>query len=362
MLRRLIAASELLAGVVWVVLIAFGKVQPPHGASGFVQLGCQVLLFAAAVSGGFLLWRNDVRGYRLSLAVQACQVLRLSSSRLTLLVTCGIALTFDYAPFVPKNMGRTNLFAGISGVVVELSRISPLSIGINAIAILCLLWLVRNLRAPETREGRAGIPAVAFVVAPVLVGLGLSYFLSPPPWVAFDEDDAIGAGYYDASFGGREGSGELALAGPGGDKLPIVAGTASSGSQAGLLQWRTSGPAARWFLFVSSPSWRPVDASVFDTVTLTVNGPATVDAANLPSIGLQSVSNAPSATVALAAFLPRGIDADPATWQRITIPLAAFQPYGAFQVSEFKAIWFCHGASDETQRTIWFDEVRLIPR
>ncbi len=362
MLRKLIAANELLAGVFWVAVIALGKVQLPHSGSGFVQLGCQVLLFGAAVSGGLLLWRNDVRGYRLSLAVQACQVLRLASSRLTLLVTCGTSLTFDYAPFVPKDMGRTNLFAGITGVEVELARLSPLSIGINVFAILCLLWLVRSVRALETREGRTGMPAVAFVVAPVVVGLGLSYLLSPPPWVIFDEDDAIGAGYYDASFGVREGGGELTLAGPGGDKLPIMTGQASSGLQSGLLRWQTSGPAVRWFLFVSGPSWPTLDASAFDALTLAVNGPAAVDAANLPSIGLQSVSNDVSAAVALAAFLPRGIDADPATWQRVTIPLAAFQPYGAFQVSEFKAIWFSQGASDDARGTIWFDEVRLIQR
>ncbi len=362
MLRKLIAASELLAGVVFLADVAFGKVPAPEDGAGFVQLGFEILLFGAAVAGGCLLWRDDVRGYRLSLAVQACQVLRLVSSRLTFLATCGIALTLDYAPFVPKGSGRTNLFAGFAGVEVELARVRPLSLGVNVVAVLCLVWLIRNVRALETRQGMAGLPSIAFAVAPVVVGLGLSFLLSPPPWVIFDEGDAIGAGYYDASFGARGGGGELTLAGPGGDKLPIITGRASSGSRFGLLQWRTPGPAAQWFLFVSSPSWRTLDASAFDALTLTVNGPAAIAAADLPGIGLQCVSNEPSAAVALAAFLPRGIDADPATWQRVTIPLAAFQPYGAFRLSEFKAIWIRQGAPDDTRRTIWFDEVRLIRR
>jgi len=362
MLRKLIAASELLGGVIWVVEIAFGKVPFPHGASGFVQLACEVLLFSAAVAGGVLLWRDDVRGYRLSLAVQGCQILRLVSSRLTFLVTCGIRLTCDYAPFVPKELGRTYLFVGYSGVEVELASNNPLAIGVNVVAVLCLVWLLRNVRAAQTRAGRAGMPAIAVAIAPVVLGLGVSYLLSPPPWVIFDEGEAVNAGYCDASFGAREGGGELTLAGPGGDKLPVVTGRASSGSRCGLLEWRSPGPAARWFLFVANPSWTTLDASPLRTLTLTVNGPAAIDAARLPAIGLQSAANMRSAAVSLAAFLPRGVDADPATWQRVTIPLASFQPYGPFQLSQFGAIWFCQGAADDVRRTIWLDEVRLISK
>lgn len=361
MLRKLIAANELLAGVIWVAMIPFAK-PAPHSASDFVQLGCELVLFGATVCGGYLLWRNDLRGYRLSMAVQACQILRLASSRLTFLVTCGICLTFDYAPFVPKGSGRTDLFVGYSGISIDLARISPLSLGVNVVAALCLLWLIRNVRALETREGRAGVPAVFIVTAPVVAGLGLSFFLSPPPIVIFDEDNAIGAGYYDASFGECGGSSVLTRAGPGGDKLPIIAGRASSGSESGLLQWRTSGPAARWRIFVSSPSWHTFDASAYESLTLTVNGPAAIDAANLPWIGLESIANEKSAAVNLAAYLPQGIDADPATWQRITIPLKAFQPYGSFALSQFKAFWFRQGAADDVQHTIWFDEVRLIAK
>ncbi len=361
-LRKLIAANELLAVAVWVALIAFGKAPALHDASGLVQLGREILFLGAAVAGGVLLWRDDVRGYRLSIAVQACQVLRLASSHLTLLVSSGLRLTVDYSPFIPKNAGRTNVMAGFAGVELELARVAPLSLGVNVVAVLCLVWLLRNVRAAETRAGRGGIPAVAFAVAPVIVGLGLSYLLSPPPFVVFDEGDRGDAGYCDASFGAREGSGELTLAGPGSDKLPVVTGRGSSGLRCGLLEWRAPGPAARWFLFVASPSWSTLDASPFDALTLTVNGPAAIDAASLPAIGLQSASNARTATVSLAAFLPRGIDADPATWQRVTIPIVAFQPYGAFRLSEFKAIWFCQGAADDTRRTIWFDEVRLIRR
>ena len=55
------------------------------------------------------------------------------------------------------------------------------------------------------------------------------------PIVVFNEDDGGDAGYYDASFGTRQGSSLLTLAGTGNDKLPIITGRAFSGTQSGLL-------------------------------------------------------------------------------------------------------------------------------
>ena len=60
----------------------------------------------------------------------------------------------------------------------------------------------------------------------ILVALAMSCLSLParsqgkPDIVVFDEDDPIGVGYYDASFGMKSGS-TLTLAGPGNDKLII---------------------------------------------------------------------------------------------------------------------------------------------
>ena len=215
-------------------------------------------------------------------------------------------------------------------------------------------------RAVSERGGRAGIPAIVILTALVVPGLGLSPCLAQTPTVVFDEDDAIGEGYYDASWGRCGGTSLLTLAGPDGDKLPINTGQASSGSQSGLLQW-TSGSEGRWRMFVSSPLWLTLDASAYDSLTLTVNSPAAIAAANLPEIGLESSTNQRATAVNLATVLRQGLDADPATWQKINIPLKAFQPYGLFRLSEFKDFWFRQGsAADNVQHTIWFDDVRLI--
>lgn len=179
------------------------------------------------------------------------------------------------------------------------------------------------------------------------------------PIVIFDEDDPFGSGYYDASFGTRQGSSQLTLAGSANDKLPIVNGRASSGSQSGLLQW-TSGPGALWGLYVSSPYWLIRDGSGYDSLTLMLNGPVAIDTAALPWVALESSTNQKSSLANLASFLPQGIDADTATWQRVAIPLTAFQPYGSFLISLFKDFWFSQRAADNVQHTIWFDEGRLV--
>lgn len=207
---------------------------------------------------------------------------------------------------------------------------------------------------------RIGLSALVILTAAVVPGLGLSPCLAQTPIVVFDEDDPIGTGYYDASWGTYGGTSLLTLAGPNRDKLPIMTCHASSGSQSGLLQW-TSGSVAQWKMYVSSPFWRSWDASAYDSLTLTVNGPAAIEAAKLPWIGLESSTHQKSCEVDLATVLPQGLDADPATWQRISIPLTAFQSCGTtFLLSEFGALWFRQGAADDVQRTIWFDEVRLI--
>ena len=216
-----------------------------------------------------------------------------------------------------------------------------------------------------TEEGAVtGRNRMAHIVACILLG-GFVALLPPPcqaqttPIVVFDEDDAVGSGYYDASWGTRQGSSLLTLAGPGSDKLPILTGRASSGTQCGLLQW-TSGAGALWGLYVSSPAWQVRDASGYDSLTLMVNGPALIDTAALPWIGLESSTNQKTALVNLATYLPNGVDADTTTWQHVSVPLTAFQPYGSFLLSQFKDFFFAQRAADNVQHTVWFDNARLL--
>ena len=219
------------------------------------------------------------------------------------------------------------------------------------------------MRNSSVQESRSAFMVVALAVLVVLCvpgpGVSISLAQSKIPIVVFDEDDAAGSGYYDASWGTRQGSSLLTLAGSAGDKLPIVNGRASSGTQCGLLQW-TSAPGALWGLYVSSPGWLARDASEYDSLTLMVNGPAAIDTAALPWIAMESTTNQKSSLVSVAAYLSAGLDADTGSWQRVSIPLTAFEPYGSFLLAQFKDFWFSQRPADNVQHTIWFDDVRLV--
>lgn len=182
---------------------------------------------------------------------------------------------------------------------------------------------------------------------------------SAPSLVIFDEDDPTGAGYYDASYGFASGGSSLALGAGSHDKLLIVNAHAYSGSQSGLLQW-TSAPGGAWKLFVSSPAWTIRDASARDSLEFYVNAPVRIDASGLPVVALESSTNVATRAVSMSSYLSSGIDVDSSTWQRIVIPLSAFQPFGSFSLAQFKDVHFGQGTADNVAHTLWFDYVRLI--
>jgi hypothetical protein len=179
-----------------------------------------------------------------------------------------------------------------------------------------------------------------------------------PDLIVFDENDSIGATYYDASFGVADSPSQITGLGPGADKLPILAEGALTGAHKGLLEWRSM-PEGAWMFFVASPGWQTRNATGYSNLVLHVNGPAPVAAEHLPRIGLESSTNVRTPTVAMETYLPDGMDGDEATWQEVVIPLEDFEPYDGFQLSHFKAVVFSQGTADGSLRTVWLDQVRL---
>jgi len=158
MLRKLIAANQIAGGVSWMVLMPLFLLSGRQAAQSFFDLvlwGCELSLYGAAIYAGYLLWRNDRRGYRLSIAIQACALLKLTSSLVAFNFICGLFLTYAYAPYAPKAIGRSTLGVGFGpiplGAPDQLALDSPFSLGVNVVAAMCLLWLIRNVRALKTR-------------------------------------------------------------------------------------------------------------------------------------------------------------------------------------------------------------------
>lgn len=182
---------------------------------------------------------------------------------------------------------------------------------------------------------------------------------NPVPIVVFDEDDAAGPGYYDASWGTVTSPSTLSLSGGGGDKLPIQTAHQYTGSHSGVLTWK-SAAAGSWKLFVASPLWTGQNADGYDSLIFYVNGPAPISASALPKIGLESTTNKLTSLIAIGDVLLSGIDADTSTWQKVSVALNAFQPYNGFDAAAFKDLNFHQNAADNTVHTLWFDNVRII--
>lgn len=177
--------------------------------------------------------------------------------------------------------------------------------------------------------------------------------------VLLDEDDAGTVGFYDASFlTVTAPSLFTSFNSPYGPKLAIVTNQASLGSQSGLLEWR-SVSGGSWSVFIASPGWQSWNVTGYSNVVLYVNGPQAIPAANLPRIGLESSSNQKTATTSLASFLPGGVDGDSNTWQRVEVPLSAFQPYGLFSLAQLKDVFFTQNLADGVTRTVWLDNIRV---
>lgn len=180
-----------------------------------------------------------------------------------------------------------------------------------------------------------------------------------PDILVFDEDDPGSSGYYDASYGTFGTGSTLTLGGFDGHKMLIDSTHYYTGSVGGFLQW-ISVNGGSWDLFVASPSWATRDASGYDSLVFYLNGSAAIGPGGLPQVGMQSSTNQSTSRVKMGGYLASGLDADSATWQRVAIPLAAFQPYGNFVLSSFKAIWFSQDTADNAQHTVWLDNVRIV--
>jgi hypothetical protein len=116
--------------------------------------------------------------------------------------------------------------------------------------------------------------------------------------VFFDEDDAVGVDYYDASEGTVSGGDVLDLAGPGGDRMPIEMGAAQSGSESGRIAYEHTADGA-WSLIVGAPGFASQDLTDADSLVVFLNGPAGIPDAELPRIGIEDASGVRTALLPL---------------------------------------------------------------
>jgi hypothetical protein len=167
----------------------------------------------------------------------------------------------------------------------------------------------------------------------------------------FDDDPASSV-YRDASFGTASGGDYLRRVG---DKFPLDASRAYHGTMCGILEYAhlLNG---QWEMFIASDAWQTRDFSGYDSLIFYINSPGQIPASEMPRLGLESSNgNAKTPLVDLSTYVT--LDGDSTTWQQVSIPFTAFEPFGNFTLSAFKTVRFKENGATTATRRIWVDYV-----
>ncbi len=165
--------------------------------------------------------------------------------------------------------------------------------------------------------------------------------------------------FYDASWGYKSGASLLELVGVGSDKFPVDLQHPYQGAHSLRLHW-TSAAGGDWGIAVASVGWAGHDLTKYDSLVYWINGPAEILQADLPDLSMEDLSNHRSSRVWLGDYFG-GVDADTNSWQKVMIPLDAFQPGpDNCDFSRIKTIFHFQKTADGAEHLFWLDEIRAI--
>ena len=126
--------------------------------------------------------------------------------------------------------------------------------------------------------------------------------------VFFDEDDPVGANYYDASEGAASGGDVLDLTGPGGNRMPIHTAHAALGDESGRVYYEHA-EGGSWSLLVGAEGFAVQDLTNADSLVVFLNGPVGIPDAELPRLGLEDAAGVRTALLPLDPAGSIGYDA-----------------------------------------------------
>ncbi|HMB94317.1 MAG TPA: hypothetical protein VKP65_25945, partial [Rhodothermales bacterium] len=126
--------------------------------------------------------------------------------------------------------------------------------------------------------------------------------------VLFDEDDAPGVDYREASSGSATGGDMLTLAGPNNDKMPVVTAASYQGNTSGLLEYSHM-PGGAWMLDIAAEDFGTLDLSEADSLVFYLNAPKPVAGPALPRFALGDIDGRTTALLDVDSGSLFGFDA-----------------------------------------------------
>ncbi|NOZ74443.1 MAG: T9SS type A sorting domain-containing protein [FCB group bacterium] len=191
-----------------------------------------------------------------------------------------------------------------------------------------------------------------------LMMLALVQGVSAQADIIIFSDSPNGNQLYDASWGYEVSPSYLELAGNN-DKFPVDSQHPYQGAHSLRLHW-ISQAGGDWGIAVASTGWGQHDITQYDSIGYWINAPAEITQADLPDLAIEDIFNHKSTRVWLGDYLG-GVDSDSATWQRVMVPIDAFEagPDNC-DFTQIKTIFHFQKNPDGGEHIAWLDEIRII--
>ncbi len=171
--------------------------------------------------------------------------------------------------------------------------------------------------------------------------------------------DSPDPSFYDYSWGYKNAPSQLELVGLGSDKFPVDTLHKYQGSNSLRLHW-TSASGGDWGIAVASIGWPGHDLTQYDSIVYWINSPEAINQADLPDLVLEDLSNTHSTRVWLGDYF-NGVDSDSNSWQKVMVPINAFQPGpNNCDFTRIKTIFHYQKTADGVEHLAWLDEIRAI--
>ena len=180
----------------------------------------------------------------------------------------------------------------------------------------------------------------------------------PQNYIAFFNDSPKGDAYYDASWGYATAPSYLELA-RNNDKFPIDSKHPLQGRHSLRLHW-TSMSGGDWAIAVAAVGWYGFDFTQYDSIQYWINAPQAIARVDLPDLAVEDLSNHKSTRVWLGDYF-MGVDDDSITWQKVAIPISAFQPGTEnADFTKIKTIFHLQKNADGVEHIAWIDNIFVI--
>ncbi len=158
---------------------------------------------------------------------------------------------------------------------------------------------------------------------------------------------------YDPSWGFAQSPSYLERVG---EKFPVESDIVYAGLNSLRLHW-ISESGGDWGLAVAAPGWPGHDINTKDTLVFFCFTESLIEAANMPVMYLEDLSNKKTPKQSIASFIQ---DITAEEWIRISIPLSVFKDNpGEADLTSIKTIFYGQGTSDATEHTLYLDEIRM---